>query len=335
MKDFFISSWDDNEKKVKNILSKIYERTNSNKQSRLFLLCAEEYSFQHIGKFTLNDFIFDSNLVETCLLLGATKQIEFKCLSKKKNFKVVLWPNFWIYKSVSEVDIKNLKQNKNIQNLYICLNRVAHSHRIKTLQQLKQHSILNDGIISWHNAEPNELTSATEILNTDQIKLKSEENLEEFYQHVIPSECNNCLINLITESTTDSKVIDISEKTINAIISEMPFIIVGTPYVHQTLKNWGFELYTEIFDYEFDSFLSEEKRIENIVIQLKKLKNKYSCLQQLHSLLRSKTKQNKNRLIEIIKNEELIPKEARKYSHYARIIESAKNNLNYIKGEQK
>ena len=84
----------------------------------------------------------------------------------------------------------------------------------------------------------------------------------------MPQEFNNCFLNLITETHHDLPFI--TEKTFNSILWKKPFIILGYPRTHQYIKSLGFRLPSEI-DYSFDTEPDLEKRIDKIIIELKRL----------------------------------------------------------------
>jgi hypothetical protein len=73
------------------------------------------------------------------------------------------------------------------------------------------------------------------------------------------------------------------------------------------LKNYGFELYDEIFDYEFDSNPLLESRVDGIIKNLNSIKTRNS--KELYDLVKEKIKYNKNNAISILKNDEYISSE--------------------------
>jgi hypothetical protein len=74
---------------------------------------------------------------------------------------------------------------------------------------------------------------------------------------------------LISEST--SRAFFLSEKTATALLLGKPFLVASCMHYHKFLKNLGFELYEEIFDYSFDNEPEEEKRYEMLLVNFKKL----------------------------------------------------------------
>lgn len=333
MKEFYFDVWSNDRKKLKKILCEITERRNNNLPSVLSIVCPEEYDFMQIGNYDLDDLIFDSDLVQTDFFIGAVKNVTLTQLEQQyDNVSVVLWPNFWLYKSVADVDVKNIAKKRNITKLFICLNNVPHPHRIKTFNLLEKKNLLKHGIVSWHHATDSRLKyhRSRKVINNKKIFLKSEKKKKAFLQHVLPEEFNSCLINLVTESTVNSDIVDISEKTVNAIIAQMPFIIIGTPGVHKTLQEWGFELYDEIFDYGFDKFENYNDRIKSVTDQICKIEKTHKNYGALYRTLEPKIIRNKNRLLDIIQNDHFVPEKICRFEKYNKIIESAKRKINEI-----
>ena len=54
------------------------------------------------------------------------------------------------------------------------------------------------------------------------------------------------------------------------MLYKKPFIILGPRYIHQALKNIGFKLYDELFDYSFDDKPYEE-RLNSVITQIKQI----------------------------------------------------------------
>lgn len=75
-----------------------------------------------------------------------------------------------------------------------------------------------------------------------------------------------------------------SEKTFKPMINGMPFIIFGQQYANSHLKELGFKLYDELFDYSFDNEPDVKKRYLLIIAMIQdriKMFNKMSKEEQL------------------------------------------------------
>jgi len=319
MQEFYLHAWADNN--VKKVLKKINSCIEKNKKCRLWILCAEEYEYISVNDYKLSRFVFKTSLVETILILGV---LEHTYLEKytKQGVKVILWTTFWFFNSVRLASLKNISSKKDIKNLFICMNNVAHDHRIKTIDCLVKNDLLKHGLISWHRN-----TNKFKYWNEEITTLPSEKN--EFFQSILPKELNSCLVNVITESTTEDYLIDVSEKTIHAILAGLPFIIIGCPGLHRKLEELGFKLYTELFNYDFDNIKDDNERIENIVFQLKKLKDKnYNVL---FDRVKDKVIRNRQNLFRIIEKDTGVPQEIYKFPVYEEIIRESKLSTKLIK----
>ena len=111
----------------------------------------------------------------------------------------------------------------------------------------------------------------------------------------------NALISLVTE--TFHRTNFITEKTFRPIFLEQPFIVLGGKNQNKELLNLGFELYDEIFDYSFDSDDSLENRVQGVIDNLNRIKDRNYY--ELYEELLPKIKRNKNRIVEIYYNDTL------------------------------
>jgi hypothetical protein len=119
-----------------------------------------------------------------------------------------------------------------------------------------------------------------------------------------PEEFNTTLLSVVAESTTST--VFITEKTWTPILFEKPFLVLGGKGFHATLKNLGFQLYDELFDYSFDQFNTESERIDGIISNLKNLVGK--DYNYLRSTIKGKAQFNRNKAIEIVQSKSYIPK---------------------------
>jgi hypothetical protein len=83
---------------------------------------------------------------------------------------------------------------------------------------------------------------------------------------------HTALIEVVTETLTE--YIRFTEKTWKPILNQRPFLILGGLGIHQKLRDLGFKLFDDIFDYSFDEEISRNKRIDGIINNLNRLKNK-------------------------------------------------------------
>lgn len=233
------------------------------------------------------------------------------------------WDNFWLYKSVSSINLQKIKKKTKQKYLYIFLNNVAHYHRCRLIDLISKKKLLKDGILSWHNIDkdpykyqywrPRKITLTDNYTNSkDQYKL--------------PAEFNKAFLNLVAETTV--KGIFVTEKTYNSILAKKPFICLAAPRFHEFLCSQGFQLYDEIICYDFDKENNLDKRIKMILAQLTNLQGQdYNTL---FKKIEKKVNYNKKRAIEIVRNQEGIPKIAHGFKYYQDLIEDAQCRLDIL-----
>lgn len=216
----------------------------------------------------------------------------------KNNTEIILWTMFWLFYTNSLMYNYNNGEN-NINKLFISLNNRSHYHRCQLIDEIFHNGLNDYGNLSWiiKNNEYNFKYWKQEQLVLDNNFLFRGDNF------FIPNEYKTSLINLIPESTI--RLPFLTEKTFMSILYEQPFIIYGSPGIHQLLVEHGFELYDEIFDYSFDSYDNDSDRINAIINNL--LKIKYSDYNYIRNILESKIMRNKNHALNIIKNNLYIP----------------------------
>ena len=107
------------------------------------------------------------------------------------------------------------------------------------------------------------------------------------------------MIDIVAESYVNFSS-HFSEKSYKPLFYKKPFITVAGPYYYETMKKYGFELYDELFDYDFDTNENVEERISNILIQLFEINNK--SMKDLSNIINSiddKINHNYNNLFKL------------------------------------
>jgi hypothetical protein len=115
----------------------------------------------------------------------------------------------------------------------------------------------------------------------------------------------NVFFNLVTE--TCHLDFFVSEKTYKPLLLGQPFICLGGVNQNNIIKSLGFKLYDEIFDYKFDMEPILENRVQGIIDNIIKLKDK--DFNELYELIKDKIQYNRDRVLDIIVNDPYIPQE--------------------------
>ena len=122
----------------------------------------------------------------------------------------------------------------------------------------------------------NELTELNETdKNKKPLKERTREDLLEEWElkqqsreESVPLEYIESCIDLVTEAYCISAGTVLTEKAYKPMLYKKPFIILGPRHIHQSLKNLGFKLYDELFDYSFDDKPYKE-RLDSVITQIK------------------------------------------------------------------
>lgn len=84
---------------------------------------------------------------------------------------------------------------------------------------------------------------------------------------------NHCFVYVVTETVGDYPYPYLTEKTWKAIVSKMPFMIIGGPNSLHQLQQFGFKTFSQWWSEDYDCLPTVAQRIESIVVELKKLSN--------------------------------------------------------------
>lgn len=83
---------------------------------------------------------------------------------------------------------------------------------------------------------------------------------------------NNCYFNLVVETDMDwQDSFFITEKTMKAIITGIPFVLATTPFFLKNLQSLGFRTYNTLWDESYDNETDFDKRVCKIVKLLNEL----------------------------------------------------------------
>ena len=175
--------------------------------------------------------------------------------------------------------------------LFNCLNSKPWIHRCVMMDQLAKHNLISDNLVTWRTDAaywPGEIEYVwqhwiPEILKLEEIATSWSR------QWTMPHIYHTSLLDLVTE--TDVTLPFITEKTWRPIMFNRPFISLAWPGYHMWLKSHGFELYDELFDYEFDTLPNAQDRANSIAEQLSRLMS--TDIHALQHAVANKTQKNK------------------------------------------
>jgi hypothetical protein len=274
--------------------------------------------------------------IDIFILFGIEQQDSIaKKYEKYKNLKIIYVPFYFlnsIYVTQYETYIKIKKEiDKRVYNsLFICLNHHIKSHRNKTIEKICINKLFEYGNISWliFDDKSDFKCWKQEIIKIDNTTLFGTDGSDE---HWLSMNYGNPLINLVTETLSEpQECFFMTEKIAKPLLLGQLFLVVGTKNYHNNLKKYGFELYDEIFNYEFDEKESVDERIDGIMKNLLNIKDKnyYS----IYEKVKEKIEKNIMTAIEIIKqNKFTSDKFSLLYNEYKDEFENAIENNKFKK----
>jgi len=229
--------------------------------------------------------------------------------------------SFWLFfieKYFASYPIEKVEFS-NPKNVYMCLNRKRHSHRVTLVDRLKEEGLLEYGLVSLGGDSEKYVSQLN--LNVD-VKEVDGNKATDYRPGDIPNDIssigdltnwNSTLINVVTETTTHTHTF-ISEKTWKPIVGLRPFMIVGDYKIYSYLKEYGIDTFDDIFGTGYEHPWVH-KRIEWVISNLKKYSN--SNLIDLYKELYPRLVKNKLQLQEIFKINS---------SKYQKVIDFIKKN---------
>jgi len=219
---------------------------------------------------------------------------------------LTFWPTFWFnWAERLLVGNRNTYKTQTYSDFkypFISLNNKSHDHRCAMIDMIVKYDLLDKGIVTWNKTPYPNLTykfkhydNSFRGLDDDFVNL-----LDSF---LICKEQHQSFLHVIGEATTT--VPFITEKSVVPMLYKKPFITIGSTNFNQYLRNLGFELFEEIFDYSYDSVDNIEDRAEGMIKNLAYIINENTTL--LYKKLLPKLEHNYNRVWEIIKDKKYIP----------------------------
>jgi hypothetical protein len=193
-----------------------------------------------------------------------------------------------------------LNSDLDIKHTMICLNNKPHTHRCLLMDLFAKYNLIDNQAISWIITTDKYTTEPIEFYYWKEQKLRLHDTFDEVPDgfKIIPQEYKTSFVQVINESNMDNYFI--TEKTVMPLLLQKPFIVINKKNYNSWLKELGFELYDEIFDYSFDSIENDKDRFEMGVKEIYKL-NLLSRKEQFDRYISVKNKLllNKQRALEL------------------------------------
>jgi len=239
------------------------------------------------------DALYESNLMKFHLpenLNTKTTLLISNLYAKNHKYfdKVITIPYFLLQSYIlwEQLDNKFLNFDDHIKQSkksFVCLNGVNKPSRRFVYTYLKENNLLDDAVFSFHNRH-----SSQELINKyPSIKLEndtSDNNDGVTWDNTYNIDWfSKTHFNLVTESTADNdssrgsppvQKLDNcffpTEKTFKPIANSHPFIAISDIHFYKNFKKeLGFEIYDEIWNYDFDNTTEKEPRWKEVLDQVK------------------------------------------------------------------
>ena len=153
---------------------------------------------------------------------------------------------------------------------YVCMMNKPHWHRKKLMEDLLELDPDLTGYVTWCPQESSwrkflehssENPGLLDRLLPHMHKLQQQGQHPAFGNHFnffdVPRGYGDCFIDIVSESSTDVQYF--TEKTVRPLVFGKPFILVGAPGANNRLKELGFQLFDELFDYDLEPQYASNK----------------------------------------------------------------------------
>jgi len=281
------------------------ELKNRNDIDHVVLMNEEEYNYMNFAGtfnfYTLLDWVNEKNIKLT-VVNGWRKDTppmhdindeKFNCIDS-----IISWETYFLNLTFLSHTVRmnnsELNSERDINFTFTCLNNKPHPHRCKLMDLFGKYSLIDNQAISW--VQPTFNTSLTYNFSYwQETKLLLEDNYEKTLNHFqnLPESYHSSLFQVINESTMDCYFL--TEKTAIPLFLEKPFIVINKKNYNFWLKDLGFELYDEMFDYSFDSIDNDDERFEAGVQEIARL-NSLSRSEQFNLYIKIKDKLTSNKM---------------------------------------
>lgn len=271
------------------------------------------------------------NNVKFYLLLGCDYNNGYSNIKTNpiKNFEVLFWPtallHYTFYGMVNfygKPPSELFNPHRPIDKLYLNLNNLDRQHRALLLDNLCKFDLFDYGINTWQHLGSKVWDFKyfnPQRLNFDGFYDKVDHIIQRIFSKKLLNAPN--LIDIVGETyphfnynhdfpELTNELIFHTEKTFKSILFGKPFLVLGAKGQNVNLSKYGFELYSQIFDYEFDKANFMSSRCFGIIDNLYATKNKN--FGEVRDYVIDVSRGNINRADEITYNDEYIPIQLKK-----------------------
>lgn len=225
------------------------------------------------------------NIYDKCLLLHSEqKSKDVEKYSKSHFIPVYYWSHALIaldwFRYAKCVNIKPAESQKQ----FLIYNRAwagAREYRLKFTELLQKNNLADHCQTTFNNTDPDSNISYTDHVFKN-LNFKSEIDPTMFPITNAPSSSSadftledyaKTKFEVVLETLFDDSKIQLTEKILRPIACGHPFILASTPGSLEYLKNYGFKTFDGIINEEYDNEQDPVKRLNLIIIEMKKITN--------------------------------------------------------------
>ena len=231
----------------------------------------------------------------------------------QSNFRILYWPTHLLHYTYHSLiqkfnPIGNVRNN--FEKIFLNFNNRPRYHRCLTVDKLFENGLHEYGKISWNNLSEKYFCNNSKSfipVNGYNFRFWNESimKVDSYTFNDVTDEIleTDTFMSLVSESTDE--LFFVSEKTFKPILTGQIFYCIGSKGQNLKLKQFGFKLYDDLFDYSFDMKDSLEERVDGAIKNIKNLIGK--DLYELHSKVQHVIEFNKNRALEIVKHDPYVP----------------------------
>ena len=177
--------------------------------------------------------------------------------------------------------VKRLTENEQSTCVFSCYNRASKWFRAQMIDALACNNLIKDNVVTLVENDVRRPVTLEpyQWQCHDGSKLVDEPDFQlhipdcGYDAHMLGPKYMQGFMDIVNESTVDPDNYFMTEKTVKSIACKKPFLALSSPNYHRYLVDrFGFVLYDELFDYDFDSRPAVEDRIQGIIKNVLNLK---------------------------------------------------------------
>jgi GDP-L-fucose synthase len=175
-----------------------------------------------------------------------------KNVTRIHRLKFMLWlvKNNLINDTLYSLLIKN---NKSDYSIFTFLSNIEYTELKGLWGYFDEFEKLGLNTLDWDYGKDHDNSIFSDVMNTTK------------------SHYSKTVFNIVTETTCSDNSCSLTEKTFKPIANCHPFIVIGDRFVHNKLKELGFELYDDLIDYSFDMIYDSTKRFDAVLKEIKRI----------------------------------------------------------------